>query len=126
MRMEGFSSRAVRVSVYAYSGTAGYIRGGLSTIQTAAELPEPEMWKSDYAETTAFESEKLARSRNELRGPTHQLTVRMRILLYAFELRAAQPTSTPGPLALCMLKAQEVTSKDMYPLQQADSPRAIY
>ena len=32
----------------------------------------------DFAETTAFESEKLARSRTKLHGPTHQLAVHMR------------------------------------------------
>ena len=37
-------------------------------------------------ETTVFESEKLART--ELRGPTHQLAVRMPIL-DAFEMRGA-------------------------------------
>ena len=56
------------------------LRGGLSAIPTAAVLREPEKSKSDSAEATTFESEKLARSWTELHGPTHQLAVRMRIL----------------------------------------------
>ena len=59
-------------------------------------------------------------SRTELRGPTHQLTVRMHIE------RSSWPR--PGSLALCILKAQEVTTKGMYRLPHAIyySPWAIY
>ena len=56
------------------------LRGSLSAIPTAAELHKPEKEENDFAETTAFESEKLAWSRTEFRGQTHQLAVRMRIL----------------------------------------------
>ena len=61
-------------------------------IPAASELREPEKYNGDCAETTALKSEKLARSRTELRGPTHQLAVRLRIL-HAFEC-TARLTST--------------------------------
>ena len=63
-------------------------------IPAASELREPEKYNGDCAETTALKSEKLAlaRSRTELRGPTHQLAVRLHIL-HAFEC-TARLTST--------------------------------
>ena len=75
------------------------LRGSLSAIPTAAELCEAKILKSDFAETTAFESEKLARSRTELRGPTHQLAVHMRILC-AFKMRGA--ANLDRVLSLCV------------------------
>ena len=77
MRSEGYSSRSVCVCVclstlILYSATIGHEAAYQRYIPTAAELRKPENQKSDFAEMTAFESEKLARSRTEFRGPTHQ------------------------------------------------------
>ena len=48
------------------------LRGDPLAIPAASELREPEIEKGDFPETTAFDSDKLARSRTALRGPTHQ------------------------------------------------------
>ena len=71
MHNEGYCSRSVClsvcVSVYDYSRTAGneaaYERFSVQGL---------EKQNGDFAETTAFESDKLAWSRTTLRGPTHQ------------------------------------------------------
>ena len=74
MRTEGYSSRSVCVCVCRRLFWRYSLRGGLPT---AEELCQRENEKSDFAETTAM---KLARSWTELRGPTHQLAVLMRVL----------------------------------------------
>ena len=58
MRSEGYGSWVclsvcVSVCVDAYSGTR--LRGGQLAIQAASELREPENYKGDFPETTAFE-----------------------------------------------------------------------
>ena len=77
MSSEGYCTWSVCVSVDAYSRTTGYKA-------TSAELREPEKLLGVFPEMTAFESERLARLRTGLHGPTHQLAVRMRI--YTFEM----------------------------------------
>ena len=64
-------SRSVCVSVCVLFRHYG-LRGGPLVIPAASELREPEKEKGDFPETTAFESDKLTRSRTALRGPTHQ------------------------------------------------------
>ena len=72
MRSEGYGIVVLFVCLCVfYSGTTGYEAGPL-VIPAASELREPEKEKGDFPETTAFESDKLTRSRTALRGPTHQ------------------------------------------------------
>ena len=76
-------------------------------------------YNGDFAKTTAFKNEKLARSRNALRGPTHQLAVRMRTYIGP-RARAHAIVRLPCPdtLALCTLEAAYVTIEGL--------PHAIY
>ena len=75
-----------------------------------------EKQKGDFAETTPFESDKLARSRTALRGPTHPISG-----AHACIRRHQRGSPRPDPLALCTLEAQEATAKGVYRL-----PHAIY
>ena len=49
-------------------------------IPTASAVQGLEKENGDFAETTVIENEKPARSWTALRGPAHQLAVRMRII----------------------------------------------
>ena len=84
MRSEGWFVRvSVCLSVCPRLFSHYRLRGGLGAIPTALAVHGLEIEIGDFAETTAFESDKLARLRTTLRGPTHQYAVRMHILLDA-------------------------------------------
>ena len=72
MRSEGYGSCSVFLSVCLRLFSHYRLRGGLSAIPTALAVHGLEKQNGDFSETTAFESDKLARSRTVLRGPTHQ------------------------------------------------------
>ena len=67
MRSEGYGGRSVSLSE---CRRLFWLRGGPLAIPAGSELREPEKVLGDFSETTAFESDKLARSAGA--GPIHQ------------------------------------------------------
>ena len=55
MRSEGYSSWFVCVCVCVRLFCHYRLRGGLLAAPAASKLREPEKWKGDFLETTAFE-----------------------------------------------------------------------